>query len=175
MLQAAMAEYQDGDEGAHENIDQGDEHMHSEAEQGSEDEGSEGESFVWEFPDGGHVFEVPAEIEEKDKGSEPASEVAVAISGPKLTTFENVPAFAFLSKIGLTMLPNCPGVGIGIHATTKCWQIRYPADGQASVARSFGHLKKGFVSSSEALLRCLLWVWQQHSAKTRDAPFVRSE
>jgi hypothetical protein len=76
--------------------------------------------------------------------------------------FETVPAFVFLREAGLTEIPNVIGCGIGIHHTTSTWQVRYPAGHQKSTARTFGHVKKGYVSSAQALLQCLVWAWEQH-------------
>ena len=81
-------------------------------------------------------------------------------------TFDEMPAWKFLSSMNMTELPNMKGVGVGVHLTTCCWQIRYPPTSpgkQASVARSWGKLKKGHVSQCKALLQCLLWIWQTHA------------
>lgn len=82
-----------------------------------------------------------------------------AIPGEK---FSSEPAFVFLSDCNLTVLPNVVGCGVGIHNTTSTWQIRYPGLLQKSRAKTFGWMKKGWVSSSEALLTCLLWAWEEH-------------
>ncbi|CAK9063017.1 unnamed protein product [Durusdinium trenchii] len=87
-------------------------------------------------------------------------------SSGKSCSFQDVPAYAFLDQVNLTQLPDVVGFGIGYHSTTNCWQVRYPAVGQASVARSFGVLKtRGYVSPCQALLECLLFVWKKHSQK----------
>eukprot|EP00435_Cladocopium_sp_Y103_P023018 s1373_g5.t1 len=118
---------------------------------------------VWKVGDG-VSFVVSQEDLPLDENSidPPQKPVAKAISGDR---FKDVPAFQFLEKIHLTELPNIPGTGIGIHHTTNTWQVRYPAATKQSVARTFGHTKKGFVYPVQALLECLLWAWQQHLEK----------
>ena len=109
----------------------------------------------------GASFMISEEIPSTEATQSAVSEKPVTkkISGD---SFKDVPAFQFLDMIGLTVLPNVPGTGIGIHHTTNTWQIRYPAANQKSVARTFGNCKKGYVSPVRALLQCLLWAWQQH-------------
>lgn len=68
-------------------------------------------------------------------------------------TFDEMPAWKFLSSMNMTELPNMKGVGVGVHLTTCCWQIRYPPTSpgkQASVARSWGKLsRKGMFHSAK--------------------------
>lgn len=123
----------------------------------------ESEDPEWHFEDSSAVFllgEIAEKSNEETSGDKATSTTAeVAVAGAKFST---VPAFVFLEQAGLTCVPLVSGCGIGIHHTISTWQVRYPAEHQKSTARSFGNLKKGYVSAAEALLQCLLWAWQQH-------------
>ena len=131
----------------------------------SEDEAVELKDAAWDFDDDSAVF-ILEDLGGAVKPSEaelpapsPPTSVSAAVAGDK---FETVPAFVFLREAGLTEIPNVIGCGIGIHHTTSTWQVRYPPGHQKSTARTFGHVKKGYVSSAQALLQCLVWAWDQH-------------
>ena len=125
----------------------------------SQDDASD-EEIVYEFKDCDAAFECVAT--EATSSSEPAP-VGVSPAG----TIKTMAAFMFLEQVGLSEIPNVPGVGMGVHTTTQCWQIRYPrATGKQSPGRCWGDLKKkGFVPPCRALLECLLWCWEVHLAE----------
>ncbi|CAL1125653.1 unnamed protein product [Cladocopium goreaui] len=125
----------------------------------SQDDASD-EEIVYEFKDCDAAFECVAT--EATSSSEPAP-VGVSPAG----TIKTMAAFMFLEQVGLSEIPNVPGVGMGVHTTTQCWQIRYPrATGKQSAGRCWGDLKKkGFVPPCRALLECLLWCWEVHLAE----------
>ena len=115
---------------------------------------------VWEFT----VSEDTSFHELKEMETTGDSEQAPVSQASASGTFKHMAAFMFLEQVGLTELPNVPGVGIGVHLTIKSWQVRYPAEtGQQSAARCYGQLKKQWVPPCRALLQCLLWCWEVHS------------
>eukprot|EP00438_Fugacium_kawagutii_P015564 Skav230977 [mRNA] locus=scaffold4:81200:81796:- [translate_table: standard] len=118
----------------------------------SEDEGQ----TVFEFKECDAMFECSAK-------EAPSCDLDVQVGVSPSGSFKDMAAFIFLSKVGLTEIPNVQGAGIGVHLTTKCWQVRYPnPTGKQSTARSWGDLKKGTVPPCRALLQCLLWCWESH-------------
>ena len=101
----------------------------------SQDDASD-EEIVYEFKDCDAAFECVAT--EATSSSEPAP-VGVSPAG----TIKTMAAVMFLEQVGLSEIPNVPGVGMGVHTTTQCWQIRYPrATGKQSAGRCWGDLKK---------------------------------
>lgn len=104
----------------------------------SEGNDASDEEVVWEFKD----CEVAFECEAKASSSKELC-IGTVPSG----SIKTMPAFMFLDQIGLAEVPNVTGVGMGVHTTTQCWQVRYPCEsGQQSAGRKWGTLKnKGYV------------------------------
>jgi len=118
----------------------------------------EEQEVVFEFDDCDAAFVCKGKGEEA-AGSSDLPPVGVVPSG----TIKTTAAFLFLDQIGLTEVPNVQGVGMGVHLTTKCWQVRYPCgQGKKSAGRCWGVLKKGYIPPCRALLQCLLWCWEAH-------------
>ena len=118
---------------------------------------------TWEIGSGDACFICEGESSGASHAELPeAKSPAVGASAPT-GAFKDMASFQFLNNLGMTEIPNVKACGIGVHCTICCWQVRYPCkSGQQSRARSWGNLKKGFVSPCRALLECLLWAWQSH-------------
>lgn len=128
-----------------------------------ESEGSDAEGDVWQIGENTASFLVADSKQHDHEPSSPEGQTSPVEKAIAADKFQHVPAFLYLQELNLTELPNVGGTGIGIHFTTNTWQVRYPAGSQKSTARTFGHLTKGWKSSSTALLECLAWAWKQHS------------
>eukprot|EP00438_Fugacium_kawagutii_P028480 Skav205456 [mRNA] locus=scaffold4682:42498:43100:- [translate_table: standard] len=129
-------------------------HSDEDAPASSEDEGE----TVFEFKDCDAMYEC---CSKETSSCDLDLQVGVSPSG----SFKDMAAFIFLNQVGLAEIPNVQGAGVGVHLTTKCWQVRYPnPTGKQSTARSWGNLKKGkgIVPPCRALLQCLLWCWESH-------------
>ncbi len=127
------------------------------------------DEVTWELQSGDSFFMCEASAGVSSSGPAPPEGVK-APSG----TFKDQPAFSFLEHFGLTEIPNVQECGIGVHATTNCWQVRYPSLEKKSTARSWGQLKKGYVSPCMALLLCLRWAWSAHHVLHPECKYTKT-